>query len=233
MATCCETLPSNSSGGLDSFARSLTPSDQLSTPRWPSGSSSGTHARRLTSNRPLPRLRGMANRKVVGPNESLAELIKLFLDEDQARLEQFHLIIINMWRSGEANTQQWKDATIKAHFKKKDPTECGNYRGISLVSHAGKVLLKLVTTRLSRYCDSENILFEEQHGFRPARSTNDMVFVARRLHELARAKGHPLYALSTSPKPTTPSTPSYCGPSWDAPACRLRCWRSFAGSTTA
>ena len=28
--------------------------------------------------------------------------------------------------------------------KKKDRTECGNYRGISLVAHAGKVLLKII-----------------------------------------------------------------------------------------
>ena len=38
--------------------------------------------------------------------------------------------------------QQWKDATIKVLNKKRDRTECGKYRGISLVAHAGKVLLK-------------------------------------------------------------------------------------------
>ena len=37
---------------------------------------------------------------------------------------------------------QWKDAVIAVLHKKGDKTECGNYRGISLVSHAGKVLLK-------------------------------------------------------------------------------------------
>ena len=90
--------------------------------------------------------------------------------------------------------QKWKDATIKVLHKKKDRTECSNYRGISLVAHAGKILLKIITRRLSGYCESSGILPEEQSGFRPNRSTTDMMFVIRRLQELARKKRIPLYA---------------------------------------
>ena len=64
--------------------------------------------------------------------------------------------------------------------KKKDRTECGNYRGISLVAHAGKVLLKVIANRLKR----EDILPKEQCGFRPQRSTIDIIFVVPRLHQL-------------------------------------------------
>ena len=46
--------------------------------------------------------------------------------------------------------------------KKKDRTVCGNYRGISLVAHAGKVLLKVIAGRLSDYCERDNILPEQQ-----------------------------------------------------------------------
>ena len=88
---------------------------------------------------------------------------------------------------------QWKDETIKVLHKKKYQTECGNYRGISLVAHAGKVLLKFIASRPSDYCERENILPEEQCGFRPQRSTIDMMFVLRRLQELARMKDTPLY----------------------------------------
>ena len=38
--------------------------------------------------------------------------------------------------------QQWKDAIIMVLHKKKDRTECGNYRGISLVAQAGHKLFK-------------------------------------------------------------------------------------------
>ena len=75
----------------------------------------------------------------------------------------------------------------------KDPTECGNYRGLSLVAYAGKVLLKIITNRLSNYCEREDILPEEQCGFRPQRSTIDMILVIRRLHRLARKKSTSLY----------------------------------------
>ena len=76
--------------------------------------------------------------------------------------------------------------------KKKDRTECGNYRGISLVAHAGKVLLKAIAGRLSNYCERVNILPEEQCRFRPQRSTVDMMFIIRRLKELAGKKDTPL-----------------------------------------
>ncbi|CAB1101598.1 unnamed protein product [Ectocarpus sp. CCAP 1310/34] len=72
--------------------------------------------------------------------------------------------------------------------------ECGNYRGISLVAHAGKVLLKVVATRLSHYCEREGILPKEQSGFRPHRSTLDMLFAIQRLHELARKKSTAVFA---------------------------------------
>ena len=76
--------------------------------------------------------------------------------------------------------QQWKDAIIMILQKKKDRTECGNYRGISLVAHAGKILLKIIARRLSEYCERVRILPEEQSGFRPNRSTTDTMFVIRR-----------------------------------------------------
>ena len=75
----------------------------------------------------------------------------------------------------------------------KDQTECGNYRSISLVAHAGKILLKIIARRLSEYCERVGILAEEQSGFRPNRSTIDMLFVIRQLQELARKKRIPLY----------------------------------------
>ena len=75
-----------------------------------------------------------------------------------------------------------------ALHKKKDRTECGNYRVISLVAHAGKILLKIIACRLSEYCERVGTLPEEQSGFRPNRSTTDMMFVSRRLQELARKK---------------------------------------------
>ena len=71
--------------------------------------------------------------------------------------------------------QQWKGATIKVLHKKNDRTECGNSRGISLVAHAGKVLLKVIAGRSVNTANRK-----EQCEFRPHRSTGDMIFVVRR-----------------------------------------------------
>ena len=87
--------------------------------------------------------------------------------------------------------QEGKDATIIVLHK--DRTECGNCRGISFVAHACKVLAKVIANRLSDYCERKGSLPEEQCGFRPQRSTIDMIFVVRRLHQLARKKSTPLY----------------------------------------
>ena len=61
------------------------------------------------------------------------------------------------------------------------------------MSHAGKVLLKVVARRLSAYFEAKGLLPEEQCGFRPNRSTTDMMFVMRRLQEIGHKVGVSLF----------------------------------------
>ena len=61
------------------------------------------------------------------------------------------------------------------------------------MSHAGKVLLNVVARRLSAYCEAKGLLPEEQCGFRPDRSTTNMMFVVRRLQEVGRKAGVSLH----------------------------------------
>ena len=58
--------------------------------------------------------------------------------------------------------------------------------------YAGKVLLKIVATRLSAYCEARNLL-PEQSGFRPHRLTTGMMFAVRRLQEVGRKARVPLF----------------------------------------
>ena len=134
----------------------------------------------------------MANGKAVGPDRVSVELFKITLNGDPALRRRLLDIVIRIWRGGEV-PQQWKD-DHHGTPKKKDRTECGSYRGTSLVAHAGKILLNIIARRLSEYCERVGILPEEQSGFRPNRSTIDMMFVIRRLQELARKKRIPLHA---------------------------------------
>ena len=137
-------------------------------------------------------MKAMANAKAVGPDGFPAEPLKLGLQQDRTILREVHRLTILIWRQGNV-PRQWKYAVIKILHKKGDKTECGNYRGISLVSHAGKVLLKVVARRLSAYCEAKGLLPEEQCGFRPDRSTTNMMFVVRRLQEVGRKAGVSLH----------------------------------------
>ena len=61
------------------------------------------------------------------------------------------------------------------------------------MSHACKVLLKVVARRLSAYCEAKGLLTEKQCGFRQDCSTTDMMFVVRRLQEVERKAGVSLF----------------------------------------
>ena len=157
-------------------------------PQWPV-----THALGVkpTENELIGALRSMANSKAVGPDELPVELLKLGLNHDPTVLREFHRVIKLVLHQRKV-PQRWRDAVINI-LHKKDRTECGNYRGISLVAHAGKVLLKIVATRLSAYCKAQNLLQEEQCGFHPNRSKTDMMFAVRWLQELGRKARAPLF----------------------------------------
>lgn len=70
--------------------------------------------------------------------------------------------------------------TIIVMHTNKDKTQCGNRRGIFLVDRAGKTFFKITSRSLSEYCEKEEVLPDEQRGFRPGHSTVDMVFVVHR-----------------------------------------------------
>ena len=83
--------------------------------------------------------------KAPGPDSLVVELLKIDESAEPIVLERFHAILVEVWNGGEV-PQQWKDTTIKVLYKKSDRSNCNNYRGISLLSHAGKVLLKPTAT---------------------------------------------------------------------------------------
>ena len=143
-------------------------------------------------------IRSLANGKAVGPDGVSVELFNVTLNGDPALRRRLLDIVVRIWGRGGV-PQQWKDAIIMVLHRKKDRTNWGNYRGISLVAHAGKILLKVVARRFSEYCERVGILREEQSGFRPNRSTTGMMFVIRRLQELARKKRIPLYVYFIEP----------------------------------
>ena len=64
------------------------------------------------------------------------------------------------------------------------PKECSNYRTIALISHASKVMLKILQARLQQYVNCE--LSDIQAGFRKGRGTRDQIANIRWIIEKAR-----------------------------------------------
>ena len=70
--------------------------------------------------------------------------------------------------------------------------ECGNYRGISLLSIPGKVYGRIVIERVMEI--TEGRISEEQGGFRKGRGCVDQIFTVKMLTEKYLMKGKKLYA---------------------------------------
>ena len=65
----------------------------------------------------------------------------------------------------------WKEAVVIPILKKGSPNEKANYRPVSCLNTASKVLEKIVCIQLTKYIEDNNLLPKSQHGFRKMRST--------------------------------------------------------------
>jgi len=72
------------------------------------------------------------------------------------------------WRE-ERFSQLWTKSVVVPIHKKKVKLSCDNYRGVSLLSHCGKVMTSIILQRIRQR--TEEILSEAQAGFRAGRST--------------------------------------------------------------
>ena len=109
-----------------------------------------------------------------------------------ALAESLHDMIRVMWAHEEI-PDEWRESLIVSIFKNKgEKSICGNSRGISLLVVAGKILAKIMLSRLVEKV-SEEIMPETQCGFRQGRSTADMIFVSRQVMEKCREQHRDLY----------------------------------------
>ena len=74
-------------------------------------------------------------------------------------------------------TQQWPQDWKKSVFilitKKCNAKECSNYHTIAFISHASKVMLRILQARLQHYMNRERP--DVQAGFRKGRGTRDQI----------------------------------------------------------
>ena len=125
----------------------------------------------------------LSNNKTPGGDGISNEVLKM----GGVRMAQYlHSLFLQIWSNPDTVPQEWKDSTIIPIYKKGPRRDLNNYRAISLLNTAGKVLGKLLAERLQQAAKS--ILPTTQRGFLEARRTTDLVFCVRRIQEAALAK---------------------------------------------
>ena len=81
--------------------------------------------------------------------------------------------------------QAWKNANVRAIFKKGSRTEAANYRPISLTSVASKLLEHIIHSHVMKHLELHNILTDSQHGFRDKRSTETQLI--QTMHDISKS----------------------------------------------
>jgi hypothetical protein len=71
----------------------------------------------------------------------------------------------------------WKNANVVPIFKKGDRTKPENYRPVSLTAVISKMMEHIVVSQIMDHLDSQNILHENQHGFRAKRSCESQLIM--------------------------------------------------------
>ena len=98
--------------------------------------------------------------------------VELFQILEYDVVKVLHSICQQIWK-----TQQWPQGWKRSVFipipKKGNAKECSNYHTIALISHAIKVMLKILQARLQQYVNRE--LPDVQAGFRKGRETRDQI----------------------------------------------------------
>ena len=97
------------------------------------------------------------------------ELFQILKDD---AVKVLHSICQQIWK-----THQWSQDWIRSVFipipKKGNAKECSNYHTIALISHASKLILKILQARLQQYMNHK--LPDVQAGFRKGRGTRDQI----------------------------------------------------------
>ena len=151
-------------------------------------------------------LESITTNKASGGDRIPVELFQI-LKDDVVKVQ--HSICQQIWK-----TQQWPQDWKRSVFipipKKGNAKECSNYSAITLISHASKVMLKILQARLQHYVNHE--LLDAQAGFRKGRGTRDQIANIHWIIEKAESSRRTLImALLIMPKPLTVWITTNCG----------------------
>ena len=118
--------------------------------------------------------------KASGGDGIPAELFQILKDE---AVKVLHSICQQIWKTQQW-PQDWKMSIFISIPRKGNAKECSNYYTIALISHASKVMLKILQAWFQQYVNCE--LPDVQAGFRKGRGTRDQIANIRWITEKSR-----------------------------------------------
>ena len=126
------------------------------------------------------------------------ELFQIVKDD---AVKVVHSICQQIWKLQQW-LQDWKRSVFIPITKKANAKECSDYHTIALISHASKVMLKILQARLQQYMNHE--LPDVQAVCRKGRRTKDQIgnicWVIKKAREFQETSTS---ALLTTPNPLT------------------------------
>ena len=151
-------------------------------------------------------LRSLTKNKASGDDGIPAELFQILKYNP---VKVLHSICQQIWKTQQW-PQDWKTSVFIPIPKKGNAKECSNYCTIAFISHASKVMLKILQARLQQYVNHE--LPDVHDGFRKGRGTRDQIANICWIIEKAREFQKNIYfCLMTMPKPLTVWITINCG----------------------
>ena len=132
-------------------------------------------------------IKQLQNGKAVGPDNIPAEALKA---DVETMVERFYSLFEKIWEE-EQVPSDWKEGYLIKIPKKGDLSNCGNYRGITLLSIPGKVFNRIVLNRMKDEVDTK--LRDHQAGFRKDRSCTDQIATLQIIVEQSLEWNTPLY----------------------------------------
>ena len=124
-------------------------------------------------------LKEMKNGKAPGVDNITAEILKT---DTETTVKELYALFNVVWFTGKA-PKDWRRGLIIKLAKKGDLSNCGNWRGITLITTTAKIMGKIIIRRIVLGVDTK--LREEQAGFRAGRGTTEQIFVLRNILEQA------------------------------------------------
>ena len=114
-------------------------------------------------------LQSITMNKASGGDGIPVELFQILKDN---AVKMLHSICQQIWKTQQW-PQDWKGLVFIPIPNKGNAKECSNYCTIALISHASKVMLKILQARFQQYMNHE--LPDVQGGFRKGRGTRDQI----------------------------------------------------------